>query len=565
MFAQWPDCNRACAIWVCLLLAACQPVARTTVGAPAAQVSPIDSSVPVSAAGKILLAEELLLNNQFNAGLALYLKAAAQSQQPEVAQRAAFLARQVGSPEQSQQALARWLALSPDDLSAHEASFISATEQDRFDEAETELDTILTLNSEYTGHWLASFWAGLPAQSQTQFSALLTRVAASHDNTSLAIVVTEIKNRESQGSGTDWIDAWIDAHGLDSSVALYRAQLFLPDRKRAMAQLENYPNYQTDAGILSQLGRWHGSEGDAVRAREFLEKAVQIDPSRHQDALTLALLLIQDEEFADAEIRLKALLAQERFRPNAYYHLGEIALALEENQLAIDRFLRVDQGELIVEARKQLAQLAVATGQPTQADRWFAEARLLFTPFQQQLILAEAQFRSSRGEAAAAIPILTEALAREPNDRQILYTRALAYESIGNIAGAEADLRSILTQDPEDPDALNALGYTLADRTDRFDEALVLIEKALSKKPNSAAILDSMGWVLFKLGRVVESVPYFEKAWAIVQDHEIAAHYGEVLWTLGRKLEAQQIWQQGYESTPESDKIRGTIQRLTDS
>lgn len=565
MFAQWPDCNRACAIWVCLLLAACQPVARTSAVAPLGQVTPVDSRVPASPAGKILLAEELLLNNHLHAGLALYLEAAEQSQQPEVAQRAAFIARQVGSPEQNQQALARWLILAPDDLSVHEASFISATEQDRFDEAETELGTILRLNPEYTGHWLASFWAGLPDQSQTQFSALLTRVAAKHNNASLAIVVTEIKNRELQGSGTDWIDAWIASHSLDSSVALYRAQLFLPNRKRAMAQLESYPNYQSDAGILSQLGRWYGSEGDADRAREFLQKAVQIDPSRHQDTLTLALLLIQNEEFADAERRLKALLANERFRPNAYYHLGEIALTLEENQLAIDRFLRVEQGELIVEARKQLAQLAVATGQPMQADRWFAEARLLFEPFQQQLMLAEAQFRSSRGEAGAAIPILTEALAREPNDRQILYTRALAYESIGDIPAAEADLRAILKVDPEDPDALNALGYTLADRTDRFDEALILIEKALRKKPNSAAILDSMGWVLFKLGRVAESVPYFEKAWAIVQDHEIAAHYGEVLWTLGRKHEAQQIWQQGYESTPESDKIRSTIQRLTDS
>ena len=167
--------------------------------------------------------------------------------------------------------------------------------------------------------------------------------------------------------------------------------------------------------------------------------------------------------------------------------------------------------------------------------------------------------------ASNAIPVLTEALSREPESIEILYTRALAFEQLGDIDGAETDLRKILDLKPNDPDAMNALGYTLADRTDRYQEALVFIENALEQKPESAAILDSMGWVLLKLGRLEEAEPYFVKAWEKSKDHEIAAHYGELLWLLGRQQEAREIWDVGYESNPESDKIRATIQRLTDS
>ena len=161
--------------------------------------------------------------------------------------------------------------------------------------------------------------------------------------------------------------------------------------------------------------------------------------------------------------------------------------------------------------------------------------------------------------------MLTEELSQDPDSIEILYTRALAFEQIDNIDGTEKDLRRILELKPNDPDALNALGYTLADRTDRYEEALGLIKAALQQKPESAAILDSMGWVLLKLGQLENAESYFTKAWDKSQDHEIAAHYGELLWRLGRPKDAREIWRIGYESNPESDKIRRTMKRLINS
>ena len=264
-----------------------------------------------------------------------------------------------------------------------------------------------------------------------------------------------------------------------------------------------------------------------------------------------------------AEKYLKELLSKEQFRSDAYYHLGRLAIIEEHFDLAINRLLRVDKSNLVIEARKLLATVAVKIKSPNKAQLWFEEARLLFPVFKDELHLAEAQFQTANNMATDAVPILTDALSREPNNVEVLYTRALAYEQLGNIDSTEADLRRILKLKPNSPDALNALGYTLADQTDRYSEALHLISQALELNPESPAIIDSMGWVLLKLGRLDEAEVYLEKAWEKTQDHEIAAHYGELLWRLGRKYDARRIWDMGYESSPESDKIRSTIQRLT--
>lgn len=237
----------------------------------------------------------------------------------------------------------------------------------------------------------------------------------------------------------------------------------------------------------------------------------------------------------------------------------------ERFDLAVDRLLRVDRSDLIIEARKHLATIALKKNNPNQAQRWFEEAKLLFPSLKYELHLAQARFQTANNMATDAIPVITKVLSQDPNNFEALYIRALAYEQLGNIGGTETDLRRILELNPDNPDALNALGYTLADQTERYDEALHLISKALELEPESAAIMDSMGWVLLKLGRLIEAEVYFEKAWEKVHDHEIAAHYGELLWRLGQQYDARRIWDMGYESSPESDKIRNTIQRLTNS
>ncbi len=554
---------------VLVTLVACQPT--KTVNSDLNTVTSISRTTPMgmpgikTISGLIMFAEAKIASGDAETAVSLYLRAAMQSRNPQVAERAAFLARQAGTSDQIQEALSRWREIDPSSHGPYEAAIIYAAEHNQPELLQSSLTKLVTSQLDYRAHWLANFWLGLPKEKQQSFLKIISLVATDSVNGSLAMVVANTKNRLHSPSGTEWLDAWIESRSPPASVILFRSRLELPQRKQAIAYLERFAKGSQDFSIRAQLARWYGLEGDNETALTILRKLIEDDSSRHQDLLTLSILELRNGNLYNAEKHLKTLLTSERYRSEAYYYLGELAVKKELNNLAIDRFLRVDKGELVIEARKQLASIALKSNDLDQADRWFSEAKLLFPNFEVQLNIAEAQFKTANNRAGDAIPILTEALSRDPESIEILYTRALAFEQIDKIDGAEKDLRRILELKPNDPDALNALGYTLADRTDRYEEALALIEAALQQKPESAAILDSMGWVLLKLGQLENAVSYFTKAWGISQDHEIAAHYGELLWRLGRHKDAREIWRIGYESNPESDKIRRTIQRLTDS
>ena len=149
-----------------------------------------------------------------------------------------------------------------------------------------------------------------------------------------------------------------------------------------------------------------------------------------------------------------------------------------------------------------------------------------------------------------------------PDNLDLLYNRALYVVELGDFPWMERDLRRLLEKDPDHADALNALGYTLADRNERLDEAFAYIARALKLRPDSAAILDSMGWVLYRQGDLSGATSYLRRALALSQDDEIAAHLGEVLWVSGQRADAQAVWRDGLEHTPDSDKIRSVIKRL---
>jgi tetratricopeptide (TPR) repeat protein len=166
------------------------------------------------------------------------------------------------------------------------------------------------------------------------------------------------------------------------------------------------------------------------------------------------------------------------------------------------------------------------------------------------------------GEADAAIQSLTLGLSRLQNSDTLRYSRALLYTREGQLDNAEEDLRSVIEINPDHVDALNTLGYTLADLTDRHSEALPLIERALELRPNDPAIIDSMGWVLFRMGELERAQIYLEQALALSNNAEIAAHLGEVLWTLGQQEQALLVMEDARRQNPDHPVLIDTLQRL---
>jgi len=174
----------------------------------------------------------------------------------------------------------------------------------------------------------------------------------------------------------------------------------------------------------------------------------------------------------------------------------------------------------------------------------------------------EAGLHQKAGNVAAELDAFARGLAAFPDDPELLYARALSWERRDDIARAEADFRKILVAEPDSVAALNALGYTLADRTTRYQEALELINRARAAEPDNAAIIDSYGWVLYRLGRNDEALTELRRAFALQKDAEIAAHLGEVLWVLGKRDEARRYFQEARKLDPENRALQRALEKF---
>ena len=213
-------------------------------------------------------------------------------------------------------------------------------------------------------------------------------------------------------------------------------------------------------------------------------------------------------------------------------------------------------------ARGRVGRMLIQRGDSSGSAEFFDLQRQAYPELREQLYALESELLVQARLLDASMALLNQALAELPEATSLRYSRAMLGERLDDLALMESDLRHILEQDPDNATALNALGYTLSNRTTRYDEAYALIARALELAPEEPAILDSMGWVLFQQGKAEEAVSYLQRAWDGLPDPEVAAHLGEVLWTLGEKQQAYSVWRDGLLQDPEHDLLQETLERL---
>ena len=298
------------------------------------------------------------------------------------------------------------------------------------------------------------------------------------------------------------------------------------------------------------------------KALDQFELLVAREPGNPDVLYALGLLYLQGNRLDDSESLFKKLSEQGGNQTDvANYYLGRIAEEKRHYDEASAWYQGVHKGEHYFDAQVRLAMLLARKGEVEQARDHLNSIRQ--QNGQQALIIvqAEGELLIQAELYEEAIAVYTRALG-DIYDAELLYSRAMAAEKIGRLDMVETDLRTILEHEPDHAQALNALGYTLADATDRHAEAYELIKKALELRPSDFYILDSMGWVLYRLGRLDEAVEYLRMALNKRQDPEIAAHLGEVLWVRGEREQAKEVWEAALEQTPEDTRLLDVIERF---
>ena len=365
----------------------------------------------------------------------------------------------------------------------------------------------------------------------------------------------------------------------------------LEELKLLLQQVDATPNLVLlQARILQRME-------DPKGARQVLAQGLTSFPDARELRLSYARLLIQSQAFEQAQKQFRIVLDQQPEDWETLFSMGLLDLEREDPQSALQHFRRLAQvEERADEANYYLGYIHEQLEQPADAINHFRQVRIgtdSFLAAQQQATrlsigLGDLESahdhlsRLSRGqprleilfhtiESAALIQsgypeaageLLNRALNQYPNETELLYARVLLSDSLGERSNSERDLRQIIRMMPDDPRALNHLGYMLADQTNRFDEALELLERAIAISPDDPAIIDSLGWVQYKLGHYQEALANLQRAFAVFPDHEVASHVGEVLWMMGRQEEAMQVWLDALDARPDSELITKVLERF---
>ena len=309
-----------------------------------------------------------------------------------------------------------------------------------------------------------------------------------------------------------------------------------------------------------QYARLLGSEGDYTGAREQFALLLEVDPSNPELLSTAALLDFELEFFDAAQLKFEQLIALGERPDEAHYYIGRIEMSRDRYPEAIESFAQVGPSREFRDAKARAASLLADTAFASDIRDFFEAQRRAFPGNAEQLFLLEADaLRDWDGEALKAYD---RGLTAFPRSFSLLYGRAMVHEADGELTAMETDLRRILEQDPNHAATLNALGYTLTNRTERYKEAADLIERALALSPGDPAILDSLGWVYYKLGQLAQSEALLRQAHQAFPDPEVAAHLGEVLWIQGKEIEARDIWRDGLSRVPHHSIILEALQRL---
>ena len=520
----------------------------------------------------LLMAAELAgQRNQYDLALDAYLQAAKRVDDPRIAERAVKIGLFLKDERRTQEALAVWLEKDGKNLGARKFALLLAIKNANRKSAVENINAMLQEDP-------AGFEAGL-------------------------LELIKLFEKEGRAQFTyDALEEVSTQQPTQVSVLFLQAVLatMLPDNALAQEKiskaLELQPDWNKAVIFQAQLA---GRTGDLVKARRYLEKAVKqapedlqlrkmlievlVNTEAYDDAIrvcqnvldekpddaeslvSIALIYAQQNQLDKAENYLEKLLSNPEWDDQASFYLGKLEMQKRRPEKALVWFDKVVDPRMAFDA--DMAGLSIVMNLKRQDE---VEQRVLrmenkYPDQRLRILTTKAEFLNQQGDYQQAFDVLSVVLKEGPDNRDVLYARALIAEKMNRLDLLEADLLSILRKNPDDIGALNAMGYTLTDRGERYDEAEKYLKRAIELQPNEAVIIDSYGWLLFKKGQAEQALVYLQQAYDKQPENEIAAHLIEVLWSVGSKKEAKELFDSAYKKSPDDEYLLKVKKRVLQS
>ena len=517
----------------------------------------------------LLTAELAGQRNRFDIALGNYVQQAQSTGDAGVAERAFRIAEYLGAEQAALDSALIWASNAPGNIDAQRAAAVQLARAGRYDESMTYMEQVLQRQGDTHFDFLALSAAETDPDTRAGLLQGFDRLLSKNPDNSQLLFGKAILLQQ-DGRSEEALALLEDSAASADQVSpiLLRARLLqslgrgdeaLPLLQKGIRKNPDDKRLRlTYARLLVEQDRLDDAKGE-------FSKLVQENPNDDDLRFSLALVCLEAEAWDEAIVYLEELVERRSHVDAAHYNLGRAYEELNDDDSALQEYALVGPSNDYLPAQQRQAELLFSQQRSEEASARLAQARDAQPDYAIQLYLIEAEGLSNSGQVQPAWKVINEGLEQYPNDLNLLYTRAMLAEKRDDLAQLETDLRYIIEREPEHAMALNALGYTLADRTTRYEEARELIAKAHQLNPNDPAILDSLGWVNYRLGNLDEAERLLRQALEKFPDHEVAAHLGEVLWAQGKQREARGIWRDALRKTPDSPILRDTLLRLTGS
>ena len=516
----------------------------------------------------LLTAELAGQRGQYDIALDGYMEVAKRTQDPKFSERAFMIAMYVKNSNKTKEALNLWLRQDPKNLSARKIAALLALRTGNKSEATEHLNAMIVFDSAGFESALLELTGVIEKKGRVDIIGdVLDDLSKQHkDKAEIYFIqsllalqkkdknLAETKIQQALRLKPDWEKALI----LQAQIAVFsgdldKAKLLLSDAS------DKYPENSKINRMLAQILIKTGGYKEAI---EVYQKIILIDPKDVESQFAEGLVYLQLDQDQQAQDIFKKMLDQPDWRYQACFYLGKIEEKQGHLKKALSWFDEVIDGPFAFDASVSAISLLQKERHLEEANSRLSLLQIKFPKQKLRLLLVQADLYNQQKKYEEALAILTNGLIDFPNQKELLYTRALIAERINKLDIAEIDLKKILEIDPDNVEALNALGYTLLNNPGRYAEAEKFLRKALALEPNEAVIIDSYGWLQFKLGNFEAALKYLQQAYEKQPENEIAAHLAEVLWVLDRKDEAKKIFNKAIKGSLDDEYLQDFQRRV---